>query len=251
MNHRLIGSLALALVPLAALACINTLDGLPPEETPGASGMSPTTSGGASGVSSVGGTTTASGGASGSASSTFGGTNSGATSTGGVATTGGTGFGGITSTGGVTGTGGTSFGGFSAAAGSGVGAGSGLGGGSGSASAGRGGSAGTTSVSAPTFASVRTLITQACAEATCHGGRRNPNLGTASLYTTLTTTTVRECGSDRLVTPRDPANSAILELVQGQCGELWMPEGCDTLPCIDAESIKLLTDWINAGAPQQ
>ena len=94
------------------------------------------------------------------------------------------------------------------------------------------------------------IIVRTCATAMCHGGRRNPNLSAANLYTTLTGTAVRQCGNDRMVTARDTANSALLEVVNGQCGNLVMPEGCDTLPCIGTDEITIISNWILAGAPR-
>ena len=84
----------------------------------------------------------------------------------------------------------------------------------------------------------------------CHGGRRNPNLSAANLYTTLTSTAVPECGNDRLVTAGDTANSAILQLVNGQCEDLLMPATCDVAPCLEAPDMKTISDWIAAGAPR-
>jgi hypothetical protein len=100
------------------------------------------------------------------------------------------------------------------------------------------------------FAAVSAIITRSCAAATCHGGRRNPNLSATNLYTTLTSTAVRECGNDRLVTPGDTANSAVLQLVNGQCGNFLMPATCDVAPCLAAADTKTISDWIAAGAPR-
>ena len=55
MPRRLLGSLALALVPCVAAACINTIEGLPPEETPGTSGTSAVTGGAGGAPGGVGG----------------------------------------------------------------------------------------------------------------------------------------------------------------------------------------------------
>jgi len=110
------------------------------------------------------------------------------------------------------------------------------------------GAAGTGGASA--FAEVSKIIVATCASATCHGGRRNPNLTAANLYSTLTSTSVRQCGNDRMVTARDTANSALLEVVNGQCGNFVMPQGCDILPCIAAPELKTITDWVLAGAPR-
>jgi hypothetical protein len=67
-------------------------------------------------------------------------------------------------------------------------------------------------------------------------------------YATFTSHKASQCGNDALATASDPANSAFLELVQGQCSIL-MPRGCRTTPCIAAADIQTVTSWINAGAP--
>jgi len=122
-------------------------------------------------------------------------------------------------------------------------------GGSGGAMSGAAGSAGN---AAALFTPVGTLIQMTCATAACHGGRQRPSLSDTNpttLYNTLKSTAVRQCGSDRLATPNDPANSALLELVQQQCGTFVMPAGCNTNPCISASDIATITAWIQAGAP--
>jgi hypothetical protein len=68
-------------------------------------------------------------------------------------------------------------------------------------------------------------------------------------YATLTTHAVSRCGSDMLAKPNDVANSAFLELVQGQCNGYLMPRGCSKAPCIAQADIDTFTAWINAGAP--
>ncbi|HEX5100504.1 MAG TPA: hypothetical protein VFV94_13440 [Polyangiaceae bacterium] len=96
------------------------------------------------------------------------------------------------------------------------------------------------------------LIAKTCADTDCHGGKERPSLtntNPTTLYNTLKNTTVRQCGSDHLATPNDPANSALLELVQHQCGNFVMPDGCMTNPCISAADIATITTWIQAGAP--
>jgi len=259
-------AVAVALVVGLAFACTNTIEGLPPEEdlavggtSAGASvvsgGVTGSTSGG---MTNVGGSASPSGSVGGSGTAGVGGSNADPIGTGGASTGG-------ASTGGTS-TGGSGFAG-SAQAGSGAGSfggtpstGNPTGGSTGIA--GRGASGGSTGVagSAPGsagapggasgFAAVTTIITRTCATATCHGGRRNPNLSAANLYTTLTSTAVSECGNDRLVTAGDTANSAILQLVNGQCEDLLMPATCDAPPCLDAADMKTISDWIAAGAPR-
>ena len=258
-------AVAVALFVGLAFACTNTIEGLPPEDdlagggaSAGAGVVNGSATGSASGgTTGVAGSASPSGGASGSgtpgASGTSpdpigtGGTSSGGASTGGASTGG-------ASTGGTS-TGGSGFAG-SAQAGSGAGSfggrpGSGntTGGSTGIAGSGTPGSAGAPG-GASGFAAVTAIITRTCATAMCHGGRRNPNLSAANLYTTLTSTAVPECGNDRLVTPGDTANSAFLQLVNGQCGELLMPATCDAPPCLEAPDMKTISDWIAAGAPR-
>jgi hypothetical protein len=251
-----------------AFACTNSIEGLPPEDELAGGGTS-------AGASIVNGGTTGNGGAMGSASggaanaagvgaapssggsgtpgaggaAGLGGTSAGPIGTGG-ASTGGSGFAGSAqagsgagSFGGRPATGNTT-GGSTGIAGSGA-----MGGSTGVAGSGTPGSAGAPG-GASGFAAVTAIITRTCATAMCHGGRRNPNLSAANLYTTLTSTAVSECGNDRLVTAGDTANSAILQLVNGQCGELLMPATCDAPPCLAAADTKTISDWIAAGAPR-
>ncbi len=198
-----------------------------------------TPSGGTSSIGTTGGTTGVGGagvGGTGLAGSGFGGTAVGGSGFGGSAfggsSPGGSGFG-------NTGPGGAGAGGRG---------GGGSGGGAGTGPAGGVTSGGAAGANGATFAQVSDIIVRVCASSMCHGGRRNPNLTAANLYTTLTGTSVRQCGNDRLVTARDTANSALLEVVSGKCGNLVMPEGCDVTPCLDPPELKTITDWITAGA---
>ena len=103
-----------------------------------------------------------------------------------------------------------------------------------------------------TFASVAAIVQATCGATNCHGRRERPTLTNANLttlYTTLTGTAVQQCGSDHLAKANDKANSALLELVQHQCGTFVMPDGCTDNPCIDAASLATITAWIDAGAP--
>jgi len=85
---------------------------------------------------------------------------------------------------------------------------------------------------------VRAIVQRNCGG--CHGG--------FSTYATFTTHRVGNCGNDTLAKANDTANSAFLELVQGQCGGFLMPRGCNTAPCISAADIRTVTSWVNAGA---
>jgi hypothetical protein len=85
---------------------------------------------------------------------------------------------------------------------------------------------------------VKAIIQRNCGN--CHGSFTS--------FATFTSHRANPCGGDALATANDPANSAFLELVQGQCSIL-MPRGCRTTPCIAAADIQTVTSWINAGAP--
>lgn len=105
---------------------------------------------------------------------------------------------------------------------------------------------------ASSFTAVAAIFQAQCGKSSCHGGRQNPNLSSSNLttlYSNLTNTAVRQCGSDHLVTKNDPANSAVLELAQHQCGSFVMPDGCTSNPCLSAADMTTLTNWITAGAP--
>lgn len=242
---------------ILASACVNTLEGPPVDELDGTGGSAGAAAG-ASNTGAMGGTAPQGGNVSTGAGGSFSGTSAiGGTGSSGTGV-GGTGLGG-TSVGGTSGaalggSSGTGFGGVSGTIATGgvggAGARTGGGGVAGSGAltgAGSGGTAGSTTAS--TFPAVRDLIVEVCADATCHGGRERPSLTATNLYTTLTSTAVRQCGNDRLVTPGDTANSAILELVNGQCGNLLMPENCMSAPCLGAGDQMIISSWIAAGAP--
>src|SRR5262245_17036813 len=241
----------LVVAAIFASACVNTLEGPAYEELEGTGGMAGASAGNASSTGAAGGTApqggnvgTGSGGASSGASSL------GGTGSGGTGVTGGTSSGGVggVSSGGLGGTGGSGFGGLGGVtvtggvAGTGARMGGGVAGSGSLAGAGSGGTAGGATTS--TFPAVRDLIVEVCADATCHGGRERPSLTATNLYTTLTNTAVRQCGNDRLVTPGDTANSAILELVNGQCGNLLMPENCMEAPCLGPAEQMIISSWI-------
>jgi len=85
---------------------------------------------------------------------------------------------------------------------------------------------------------VKAIVQRNCAS--CHSSFTS--------YATFTSHRANPCGGDSLAQAGDPANSAFLELVQGQCSTL-MPRGCKTAPCISAADIQTVTDWVKAGAP--
>jgi hypothetical protein len=104
------------------------------------------------------------------------------------------------------------------------------------------------------FAAIKSLLDKSCAVVGCHvTGGQSPNLSSssASLPTTLTSTTVRQCGGDALVKASDTANSALLSVVTGKCSGLRMPVGCTNSMCLPAADITTITNWIQQGAKTQ
>ena len=99
-----------------------------------------------------------------------------------------------------------------------------------------------------------------CAAAPCHGvnGMAPPNrpleLPTnddAKLYANLTSYVSAACGNTKLVTPGNPAQSALITILKGPCGATpRMPFGCsaETDDCIPDEYIAAVTQWIANGA---
>lgn len=208
---------------------------------PSTGGTGPSTGGFSTGgfPPSTGGTAPSTGGTF-STGGTTGGTSTGGKGTG---TTGGMIFG---NTGGSKSTGGSSAGGAGGKGSGGAGGkGSGGSGGKGGASTGGAGGAGTVA-----FTQVVSYIRTQCG--TCHAGTQAPNLSTTNattLYNTLTTVTVRQCGTNKLVSANDPSKSALLMMSLGQCGTFRMPDGCTTnAACISTANQTMLTNWIQAGA---
>jgi hypothetical protein len=141
-------------------------------------------------------------------------------------------------------------------------------GGTGGGSAGMGGGSagmGTGGGSAVTFAQIKTLFGTSCGVGMCHN-KASGNLdyqGTADLHSLLTTAipqgTAHGVGST-LVVPND-ATSFLISLVKGgtSCpkggGMIGrMPDSCSTTStnpraCLTADQIKLISDWVAAGAP--
>jgi hypothetical protein len=129
---------------------------------------------------------------------------------------------------------------------------SGASGGAGGVRAGAGGTTAGGSGGSSAFTQVAAIIQTQCGASSCHGGKENPkltNTNLSTLYTTLTSTTVRQCGSDHLVTKNDTANSALLELPQGQCTNFLMPQTCTKAPCLQQADLTTISNWIAAGAP--
>jgi hypothetical protein len=99
------------------------------------------------------------------------------------------------------------------------------------------------------FSQIVTIIKSDCSS--CHTNAEAPNLSTANpttLYNTLTTVTVRQCGGNKLVTANDPSKSALLMLATGQCGTFRMPVTCTTNMCFSAANQATITSWIQSGA---
>jgi hypothetical protein len=119
----------------------------------------------------------------------------------------------------------------------------------GQGSAGKSGAAGAPANVPATFSAVSSIIQANCT--ICHGSRMPRLTNSASLYTTLTSTTVKECGGNPLVKPNDPADSALLMLPNWQCQDLVMPQGCTTTPCLTDSELATITAWIAAGAPNK
>jgi hypothetical protein len=120
----------------------------------------------------------------------------------------------------------------------------------------------------PTFETVKLVLEgggpiTTCAAAPCHGvngmappGRplELPLNNDQQLYTNLTTYVSTACGNIKLVSPCDPAQSALPRILKGPCGMApRMPYMCTEQDgnCIPDEYIAAITQWIANGAPKQ
>jgi hypothetical protein len=119
-----------------------------------------------------------------------------------------------------------------------------------------------------TFASVASLLGSKCGGSNCHGGANHVNLvNMTGLYTRLTTPmpmSQAHCGGTTLVVPSNPSGSFLLSIVKGGSSCMKgsameaiprMPDGCSTSSatpraCLTTDEIKIIEDWISAGAPQ-
>lgn len=132
-------------------------------------------------------------------------------------------------------------------AGGGASGGTGAGGnGSGAASSGSGAatSSGGAQNSVPTFNEVAEYLDSQCSSSNCHGANRRPILlDDPNLRATLETYTVSRCQDDPLVVPGDPEGSSLYRVLQTGCGNLSMPPGCGSPPCL-AEAAAALRDWM-------
>ena len=122
------------------------------------------------------------------------------------------------------------------------------------------GTAGSAAVPA-TFTSIKGLIAMKCASgAGCHTEPGNPLQMPSDdkLYATVTTHMTANCG--QLVNKASPAQSAIVKLLQGDCGgtprmpfqscldgEVWVSEDD---ACLSPTKIASIQAWIASGAPQ-
>jgi hypothetical protein len=105
----------------------------------------------------------------------------------------------------------------------------------------------------PTYGEIYYMVNLTCANIVCHVPFYfPPDLSDANgdQYDILMATLVEQCGGIPLVTPGDPANSAILKVTRHECGDLVMPKGCTDADCIGEEKRTALTTWIAAGAPR-
>jgi hypothetical protein len=189
------------------------------------------------------------------------GSTSGGMTTGGV-TTAGTASGG-TATAGTT-TGGTLTAGGSGGSGGAAGGSGGAAGGSGGAAGGSGGGGGASGV---TFAQVKELLSKSCAGMKCHDAASMQMDWTTAdgLYMRLTTAIPADiplCKGKVPIVPSQPDQSLLVQAVKGlkpMCDKsaggtealAKMPDDCpqNNRPCLTDMQIKLITDWISAGAP--
>jgi len=146
-------------------------------------------------------------------------------------------------------------------------------GGGGSGGAGTAGTAGMMAGSGgstipPTFETVKLVFgggggVMTCAAAPCHGvggvappadPLELPTNDDLRLYTSLTTYVSKACNNTPLVTPGNPAQSALVAILSGSCGMTpRMPYGCtaEAGDCIPDEYVAAIAQWIASGAPQQ
>jgi len=143
------------------------------------------------------------------------------------------------------------------------------------AGVGGGGSAGTSAGAAgdastipATFETVKLVLggggsIMTCAAAPCHGvGGAAPPADPLALpsnddqllYTSLLSYVSKACNGMKLVEPGNPAQSALVTILEGPCGATpRMPYGCTEQAgdCIPAEYVAAVAQWIESGAPQQ
>lgn len=142
----------------------------------------------------------------------------------------------------------------------------GSGGGAGGSAAGAGGSGGGSGGgNGATFAQVKTILAMSCATGQCHvagNPKKHMDWGTDtagdSLYKRLTTAIPQgtaHCAGTVPVVAGKPDESFLVKVIQGQaqCGNemiVQMPDDCPKdRPCLTADKIKVIKDWVSAGAP--
>ncbi len=139
------------------------------------------------------------------------------------------------------------------------------GGGAGANSAGSGGGAATSgdsgSTSPPipaTWDTVKLVLSGTRPPCSgCHGmgdgGFRLTLDNDSQLFKSLTTTVVKDCGNNPIITPGDPSKSALLEIIQGDCSMKTprMPPGCvdGDAGCVPPAYVAAVSQWISDGAP--
>ncbi|MFO0624080.1 MAG: hypothetical protein U0325_00570 [Polyangiales bacterium] len=110
----------------------------------------------------------------------------------------------------------------------------------------------------PTWESVQAILARSCAFSSCHGATRAfPRLSAELAYASLTTSMSMQVTSLRLVTPGDPAQSWLMNKLDGTmstraacaasamtCGTS-MPQSSELLPAHEREMIRA---WIRMGA---
>ena len=168
-------------------------------------------------------------------------------------------------------TAGASAGGASGKAGAGAGgASAGAAGGLSAAGAGSGGTstagAGGGETVEASFNTVKEMIRlQPCTGGGCHGEEGTPmhwGPDDPNLYTLVTTHVTANCG--KLVNTANPADSALLKVLKGDCGTApnitkRMPYGkcfegdnaAETESCVSPAKVAAILAWITKGAPQQ
>jgi hypothetical protein len=169
------------------------------------------------------------------------------------------------------GSGGLGSAGASAAGSSGSGSGgassAGIGGAAPMAGASGSGTSGSGSAIPATFATIKLVFgggggIMTCAAAPCHGvggvappdkPLELPTNNDPLLHANLLSYVSKACNDTKLVTPGNPAQSALLTILKGPCGMTpRMPYGCDPQAgdCIPDDYIAAVSQWIANGAPQ-
>jgi hypothetical protein len=122
-----------------------------------------------------------------------------------------------------------------------------------------------------TFGQVKELLSKTCAGAKCHDAASTQAdwITSDGLYMRLTTALPQDtphCPGNIPVIPSNPEGSLLLQAIKGRptCNKAGggmetiarMPDDCSTTgtdprACLTDTQIKLVSDWIAAGAPMQ